>query len=104
LPQMEQQAYYSQLNGPNFNIPNPWSNPGSWPTPSVVALPFLTCTSDPGDEATSLTGTPVLPKSNYLGIFSGLKDADDWNVSFPSNQRALFQVGGKGTRFADITD
>jgi prepilin-type N-terminal cleavage/methylation domain-containing protein/prepilin-type processing-associated H-X9-DG protein len=104
LPQLEQQAYYTVIDGPNFNIPNPWTNPGSWPANAQGSvLPFLLCKSDTGDEVGNVTGMPSLVKSNYLGIFSGLKDADVWNAAAPANQRAVFQIGA-GTRFADITD
>jgi prepilin-type N-terminal cleavage/methylation domain-containing protein/prepilin-type processing-associated H-X9-DG protein len=103
LPQLEQQAYYSVIDGPNFNIPNPWTTPGSWPTAASTTIPFLLCKSDPGDEVAKLTGSLSLPKSNYLGIFSGLKDVDVRDGTFPSDQRALFQIGA-ATRFADIMD
>jgi prepilin-type N-terminal cleavage/methylation domain-containing protein/prepilin-type processing-associated H-X9-DG protein len=106
LPQLEQDAYYRLIGGPDFNIPNPWVSPSSWPQAvQAQVIATLHCPSDSGDPNGNQPSisSATLTKSNYMGIFSGLQDSDTWYATFPSTQRALFQIG-KPTRIADIID
>lgn len=110
LPQLEEVAYYDALDGPRFNIPNPWSSPATWPlTVEGQGLRNLICPSDYlGGEVTSYppgrSDVPV-PKSSYLGIFSGLRDLDGFAPIQQINplQQAVFQ-NGRGTAIKDIID
>ena len=124
LPQVEAQAYYDQLDGPRFNIPNPWRAPDQWPDSLVgVGLPNLLCPSDGlGGVVTTYganRGDLSVPKSNYLGIFSGLNDGDGflsdgafYSTLRPIQQeqwlarRSVFRVprNGKGTKIKELTD
>jgi len=103
LPYLEQPAYYSILQGPKFNIQNPWYAPGDWPVGiSGITLPMLLCPSDVGESSYSMTSSLKLPKSNYLGIFSGLKDIDAYSASDAAT-RAVFRYHD-GTPVASIKD
>jgi prepilin-type processing-associated H-X9-DG protein len=71
-----------------------------------LGLPGLICPSDSlGGNVTdsvSLT-TPRVPKTNYLGIFSGFRDADGFAPNVNPLQQGVFRMG-VGTRIADIRD
>ncbi len=110
LPNLEQQAFYDAIDGPQFNFGNPWDKPGEWPvTVNKVVLPMLLCPSDPVGGSLQDCGTNLqLSKSNYLGIFSGLCDGDNYDASNyykdpTGTQRAVFRPY-KGTPIADIRD
>jgi len=113
LPQMEQLAYYDALGGPHFELPNPyqpaWCN--QWPVAARnPSLSVLLCPSDVifQSQHSNQFGILIYPKSNYLGIFSGLRDADaglsdsgGWGTSHPglrSPIRAMFALGRPGLR------
>jgi prepilin-type processing-associated H-X9-DG protein len=83
---------------------NPWDNTAAWVDSGVnnMAIPALQCPSDTVSGFSTLISGLRLAKTNYLGIFSGLKDLDAYNNSNPK-QRAVFCFG-KGTSFADIKD
>jgi prepilin-type N-terminal cleavage/methylation domain-containing protein/prepilin-type processing-associated H-X9-DG protein len=106
MPYFEMENYYRSLGGPQFELKNPWSAPADWPA-SVrnMAIPALLCPSD-GFGGSTFTGpaepTVRLAKSNYLGIFSGLKDSDALYVPKQA-QRGVFRYG-LGTSIADIKD
>ena len=106
LPLMDQQAYYDALGGPAFQIPVPWASPGSWPLSiNGQRLPMLLCPSDGmGDSLHGISGVgPIqLPKSNYLGMFSGLSESEGRNCTDMS-QQAVFRCND-GTAIASITD
>ena len=120
LPELEEVAYYEALDGPRFNIQNPWTSPATWPlTVEGKGLKNLICPSDDlGGEITSYppgrSDIPV-PKSNYLGIFTNTRDglsflsAEMFARLPPSMQNklerryAVFGLG-KGTAIKDITD
>ena len=123
LPHLEQQAYYDALGGDRFELPNPyrpdWCN--QWPVAARnPALSLLLCPSDSLFQSQRQTQFGILNfgKSNYLGIFSGLRDADaglgdsaGWGRGHPglrSPSRALFGIGRpgmrRGTPAAAITD
>ena len=112
LPHLEQQAYHDALDGPRFDLENPWDKPDLWPaTVSKVALPMLLCSSDSvGGNLQDYNASNglQLSKSNYLGIFSGLCDGDNYDASgyykdSIATQRAVFRPC-KGTTIADIKD
>jgi prepilin-type processing-associated H-X9-DG protein len=101
---MEQQSYYEALNGPKFNIQVPWVNPSAWPRViNGQRLSMLLCPSDGmGDDLYETTGAIKLPKSNYLGIFSGLNELDGSNCT-DTSRMAVFRYN-KGTPISDIKD
>lgn len=111
LPYIEEQALFDGLDGPRFNLPNPWWGP-TWPTAanSRGVVGFL-CPSDIGDtfKAMDLPGGRVLFATNYLGIFSGLADGQTYSdppfrqSGPPAGQAAVFKYG-VGTRFEEIRD
>ena len=85
LPQLDEMTYYKVLQGPQFNIPNPWYEANFWPAAATgIQLTEFLCPSD-----TMLTGQMknigtfgnnvqlMVPGSNYLGMFSGLCDWDN---------------------------
>lgn len=120
LPELEEVAYYEALDGPRFDIPNPWISPSTWPlTVEGQGLSNLICPSDAfGGEITSYppgrSDVPV-PKSNYLGIFTNTRDGlaflpADVKATLPDsiqnkldNRIAMFHLG-KATAIKDITD
>jgi prepilin-type N-terminal cleavage/methylation domain-containing protein/prepilin-type processing-associated H-X9-DG protein len=123
LPQMEQLAYHDALGGPRFELPNPYSQAwcNQWPVAARnPSLSMLLCPSDGifQSQRQSQFGILNFGKSNYLGIFSGLRDADaglldsgGWGSGHPgirSPIRALFGIGRprsrEGTPIAAVTD
>lgn len=108
LPYVEQNAYYVALRGPRFDIGNPWGGTeNQWPTlVNRIGLPALICPSDAlGGNVTdyvSLT-TPRVPKTNYIGIFSGFRDVEGFTPNVNPLQRGVFRMG-IGTRIAEIHD
>jgi prepilin-type N-terminal cleavage/methylation domain-containing protein/prepilin-type processing-associated H-X9-DG protein len=117
LPYLEETSYFDALHGPRFDLPNPWAGGEvSWPQ-SVFGqpLPTLLCPSDTmgGEVSDYIEGewwSARLAKTNYLGIFSGRKDGDNWFVTYPKEEKAAFSCSGfgkvpiKGTRLAEIKD
>ena len=110
LPQLEQQNYYAAIDGPRFNLPNPWDKPQLWPAMADRSVfSFLVCPSDGlgggyyEGTASLDNGVVRLPKSNYLGIFSGLQDSEGFGDTIKEAQRAVFRVG-IGTSLANIKD
>jgi prepilin-type processing-associated H-X9-DG protein/prepilin-type N-terminal cleavage/methylation domain-containing protein len=108
LPYMEQQAYYEALDGPTFNVTDPWVSPATtWLNVKNVSLAALLCPSDGlgglfVDFTYHAASLPTAPKSNYLGLFSGLNDGDAYTCG-NRDQLGVFRYG-KGTAFARITD
>ena len=104
LPQLEQSAYYDAINGPRFDIQNPWYDPGAWPAEANnVTVAAFNCPSDPQRPSVKyMSATLQLPASNYLGIFSGLNDGDNYNGCSP-DQQAVFGYHD-GTAISDIRD
>jgi len=112
LPYMEQKAYYDLVGGPKFDFQNPWSDPTAWPAAArnVTFSTFL-CPSDSLGDSIALdfggSNSFTMPKSNYLGIFSGACDGDNYpggtfaNVATPL--RAAFRPY-QGTSISDIKD
>ena len=103
LPYVEQEAFYEALDGPRFDLPNPWDDPTTWPLDVKNGLPMLLCPSD-GLGGIMVDWGPGLgvPKSNYLGMFSGLNDGQGFTADNPL-QRGLFRYN-QGTSLSDITD
>jgi prepilin-type N-terminal cleavage/methylation domain-containing protein/prepilin-type processing-associated H-X9-DG protein len=111
LPQLEQEPYFKAVHGSRFDLPNPWLAAPDWPpTLNRVATAALLCPSDPlGGKLYAMRSYYVpngpyleLPKSNYLGIFSGMNDGDPY-IDNNEARRAVFRPY-KGTRVADIKD
>ncbi len=106
LPHLEQKAYYDALQGPKFDLPNPWREPAKWPaSANTLSLPMLLCPSDAlGGNVGNCSTSPSLQlaKSNYLGFFSGLNDGD---ALIASNmlERAVFRYHD-GTPISAIKD
>lgn len=106
LPYFEQSAYYQKINQGNWTNDRPWVPGDGQDWPVGVAMPLLTCPSDPGPVTSTHAGPDIpLARSSYLGLFSGLKDSDNWSRSFPPHQRAFFRQGKDfATRVAEIRD
>lgn len=118
LPQMEQQQYHDAIGGPQFlTAGNPWEGATVFNKLTSVPLPVLLCPSDA--QTTGLviaTPTLKLPKSNYLGFFSGLTTGDatvneagvNVGVQIPvvplPNSRAAVFGYGQGTKLSQIQD
>jgi prepilin-type N-terminal cleavage/methylation domain-containing protein/prepilin-type processing-associated H-X9-DG protein len=102
LPYVEQDAYYKTIDGPLFRIPQPEGD--TWPAEAQnVSIAGFLCPSDYGLPLRRASPTPtVLFRSNYLGIFSGYNDGDNYSQLVPS-ARAVFNFA-KGTRLTAITD
>ncbi len=132
---MDETSFARAMGAEQFNVPNPWYSPTTWPTAAQnVNLPEVTCPSDTPDGAMKNLGgfsgleVPfLLPASNYLGIFGGLNDYQNYYLTgltglpnitansfvnnddsgpFPlptQNQRAVFGYYS-GTRLSDIRD
>ena len=124
LPDLEQEAYYDAIGGPQFQT-DLYDNPAVWAAINNVSLPALLCPSDVIDNnafiITSVKNVQqpnyLFAKVNYLGIFSGLNDGDGaWSAtnwatwlsaagrSIASTTRRAVFCYGKGTAIADITD
>jgi len=113
LPQLEHLSYYDALGGDRFELPNPYSPEwcNQWPMAARnPSLSVLLCPSDCvfRSQRSNQFGILIYPKSNYLGIFSGLRDADaglgdsgGWGAGHPGPRspiRALFALGKPGAR------
>jgi prepilin-type N-terminal cleavage/methylation domain-containing protein/prepilin-type processing-associated H-X9-DG protein len=106
LPQLEQQAYYDALGGSRFELANPWA--AKWPAVAENApIPSLLCPSDSYGKTLytieTFFGRSILPLTNFLGIFSGVRDADAGLTGgsppgLGSPIRALFAIGQPGLR------
>ena len=110
LPYLEQQGYYDAMHGPKFDLQNPWDDPTTWSQLAVqgTSLSAFLCPSDYlGGNGVDLGSPARVPKSNYLGIFSGLRDGDNYSGRMYTNpiptRRATFRPY-EGTPIADITD
>jgi prepilin-type N-terminal cleavage/methylation domain-containing protein/prepilin-type processing-associated H-X9-DG protein len=103
-PFMEQQSYYDALKGPTFDIVVPWKSPGTWPSIiNGLAQPMLLCPSDGmGGNFGGDGVTYWLPKTNYLGIFSGL-NLYEGRFCPDTSQLAVFRYD-KGIPISDIKD
>jgi prepilin-type N-terminal cleavage/methylation domain-containing protein len=106
-PFIEQQNYYEAIDGPRFRIDNPWGTP--WPASVLnVTISALQCPSDSGTSGLNSDG---LSKSNYLVIFSGERDGDNYAGDYQGgnyqntapNRRAAFRPY-EGVPFADVKD
>jgi prepilin-type N-terminal cleavage/methylation domain-containing protein/prepilin-type processing-associated H-X9-DG protein len=109
FPYLEQQAYYDMLKGPEFNLANPWET-AAWANVPINAMAAFSCPSDGfGGNVTSSSCALAarVPKTNYLGIFSGVRDGDNYSGRSYKNPvttvRAAFRPS-EGTPIADIVD
>jgi prepilin-type N-terminal cleavage/methylation domain-containing protein/prepilin-type processing-associated H-X9-DG protein len=107
-PYLEQQSYYEALDGPNFKITDPWTSPATaWVKVKTVSVSALLCPSDGLgglylDYSFLAAALPAVPKSNYLGFFSGLNDSEAYACA-NQQQLGVFRYG-KGTAFGEIKD
>jgi prepilin-type N-terminal cleavage/methylation domain-containing protein/prepilin-type processing-associated H-X9-DG protein len=104
LPYLEQPAYFAALNGPSFNLNQSAVDPAAWSTLSGISLGMFLC---PSDRAADFIMVPVntgvlLAKDNYLGVFSGLNDGDNYYGTI-AGRKAVFCYY-QGTSVAAITD
>ncbi len=118
MPFLELQGYYDTIRGPKFDMGNPWESSVSltWRNSAVNALApqVFHCPSDflGGNcvDWSSLRPGLEMTKSNYLGIFSGLRDGDIFNVNagyvYTTPPRDRWAAFGpyKGRLLSDITD
>jgi prepilin-type N-terminal cleavage/methylation domain-containing protein/prepilin-type processing-associated H-X9-DG protein len=113
FPDIEQQALYDLMHGPLFDINNPWVDGDAWSgilarTATNNGISLLLCPGDYlGGPMTNSDWLGVAAKSNYLGIFSGLSDGDNysggWYRNTSATTRAVFRPR-EGTPVSDITD
>jgi prepilin-type N-terminal cleavage/methylation domain-containing protein/prepilin-type processing-associated H-X9-DG protein len=78
-PFTEQMTFYKLAHGPKFDLQNPWSDPVQWRSLPSVGFPAYNCPSDTNSSGLINLGVSTglhVGKSNYLGIFSGLNDAE----------------------------
>jgi prepilin-type N-terminal cleavage/methylation domain-containing protein/prepilin-type processing-associated H-X9-DG protein len=104
LPDLEMNGYYDVIGGPKFNT-DLYNNPVSWSGVNNAGLAYLWCPSDSLSDNGFYpwTSTVLVPKSNYLGLFSGGNDGEGRSSGPTTNRQAVFR-SGVGTRIADITD
>lgn len=107
LPFMELQNYYDAVRGPQFDLQNPWSDSSQWsPQVNGLQLKVLSCPSDGmNTQAKAMANMNTafrLSSTNYLGIFNGLNDGENYLGTTPEKQ-AVFQYN-KSRRFNDILD
>ena len=111
LPDLEQEAYYVAIGGPKFTT-DLYASEAAWASVNKISLSAWLCPSDViGDNSfvRDASGVYKYPKTNYLGVFSGLNDGDGaysaTNAPYPlvSTRHAVFCYG-KGTPISDITD
>jgi prepilin-type N-terminal cleavage/methylation domain-containing protein/prepilin-type processing-associated H-X9-DG protein len=116
LPYLEHTSYYEELDGPHFRIPNPFTGTEAslWPrSVDHVDLSFIRCPSDvhPGNvKLFNPDGVSIsLPASNYLGIFSGRNDGENFFSEGPDGydpkgiRRGVFRYH-EGVPIKEITD
>jgi prepilin-type N-terminal cleavage/methylation domain-containing protein/prepilin-type processing-associated H-X9-DG protein len=93
MPYCELTGYYKAVHGPKFDIQNPWYGPAEWAGVQSSPIASFQCPSDFANNDILDQGfPPSIPKSNYLGIFSGLNDGDAYYDSIPA-KRAVFGYG-----------
>ena len=111
LPHIEQESAYIALDGPRFDLANPWWGQ-TWPdVANIKSMPPYRC---PSDTAASFKTIGLPPPrtyfgSNYLGIFSGLRDgqtestAPNVQSGPPPGQSAVFKYA-VGVKIREISD
>lgn len=121
LPDIEQQGFYEAIGGPQFKT-DLYNIPATWTAVNKIGIPIWLCPSDDNGANTFVFyandshSNYRLPKTNYLGVFSGFNDGDGaWaatnyqgNTSTAhklaaTTRRAVFGYG-KGTAIAEIKD
>ena len=112
LPQLEQVNYYEKVRGPKFDLQNPWHDPAAWTPIGVnnVDLAALRCPSDTRStamkkmvDASGNVTNASLPGSNYLGMFGGLNDGENYAGPTDRKKAAVFRYH-QGTAMSDIRD
>jgi prepilin-type N-terminal cleavage/methylation domain-containing protein/prepilin-type processing-associated H-X9-DG protein len=115
LPYLELDAYYAAIGGPLFKT-DLYNDRASWAAVNDVGLAALWCPSDAISDNGFIQSPDssgkiyLFPKSNYLGIFSGINDGDGAYSAknyagyfLDPKRRAVFRYGS-GVPLADITD
>jgi prepilin-type N-terminal cleavage/methylation domain-containing protein/prepilin-type processing-associated H-X9-DG protein len=121
LPYAEQQPLYDLLVAAQKTNTKPYTvgtSDAAWGPVSNKSVPAYLCPSDTmGGQTKGILGSGSsydihsssavqLYLSNYLGVFSGLRDDHVWNEStlpVPANKKAIFGIN-RGARIADIRD
>ena len=124
LPYIEQEAYYATINGPKFDLCRPWETSASdwnrWTTLNNTGISGWLCPDDDLGSSFVLAATSFrIPKSNYLGFFSGTNDQEGLypaptetgvipsvspaQLKLLASRQAVFHCE-RATSFADITD
>jgi prepilin-type N-terminal cleavage/methylation domain-containing protein/prepilin-type processing-associated H-X9-DG protein len=116
MPDIELQNCYDVLHGPKFDV-NIYllSNPVIQEIMAqlhMINFSTIQCPSDVMNDNIWVTDNALnpklnnqptrLPKTNYLGVFSGSNDGEGASTNYPK-RRAVFGYG-VGTRIAEITD
>jgi prepilin-type processing-associated H-X9-DG protein len=116
LPDLEQEAFYTAIGGPQFNT-DLYNNNAAWAAVDKACLGFFWCPSDTiSDNGFFDASSYRYVKINYLGLFSGLNDADGAYAATnyagltttahrlaATTRRAVFRYG-EGTPIAEIKD
>ncbi|MDA0660535.1 MAG: DUF1559 domain-containing protein [Planctomycetota bacterium] len=111
MPYMEESALYEI-----FDITKQWGPEGDspWPVAQTVPIPAFLCPSDNANPVAFNSRGTKFATSNYLGIFSGLRDQDALNEAFDADQfeqdrqtrgiaRGTFRFN-VGTKLSDMSD
>jgi prepilin-type N-terminal cleavage/methylation domain-containing protein/prepilin-type processing-associated H-X9-DG protein len=106
LPHVEMQPMYDAIAGPRFDIANPFNMNRPWPdAANGKAVSLYSCPSDGNAQVKPSSDMPngrSVFSSNYLGLFSGLKDGDTEQAA-PPGQAAVFRYH-TGVRTNEIAD
>jgi prepilin-type N-terminal cleavage/methylation domain-containing protein/prepilin-type processing-associated H-X9-DG protein len=107
MPDLELQAYYDILGGPAFPR-DLYTDTALQAELNGFGFATIQCPSDVIADNGWMTDATLhgnlFPKTNYLGIFSGLSDNDATEPSgLDRRQRGVFRYG-KGTPMGDIKD
>jgi prepilin-type processing-associated H-X9-DG protein len=87
-PYLGEESYFDAVRGPRFDLMNPWIDSSKWPEmANARRVSIILCPSDNGrgslkGVARSFTSSKFqLTASNYLGIFSGLNDYENYSLT-----------------------
>jgi len=112
LPQIDQASRYEIL-AKNWSRPCPWNLTTAtvdsyWEPVLGTAIPAFICPSDGmGGSVKSAANPNLLPASNYLGMFSHVNLAQQFQIDYRQSgdysARAVFGINSN-TRLRDLTD
>jgi prepilin-type N-terminal cleavage/methylation domain-containing protein len=101
LPYLDQDALFQEFEAARLKNAAP-EYPGTWPALLQQPINHFLCPSDGANPThQNVFGSSLFPSTNYLGLFSGLKDGDNTNP-VPA-QRGFFRIN-RATKPADVTD